>query len=74
MATDKQVAEMAAAVAHSARTSPLTRLRQAKKLRSDAGAEEISMEDVLGGGTQEGCRRRRQEAADEVPQVESQTF
>jgi hypothetical protein len=40
---------------------------------AEAGGEDISMEDVLGGGTKK-APAAAQDAADEVPQVESQTY
>jgi small subunit ribosomal protein S2 len=71
MATDKQSAELAAAVAQSAHDESAH--EAAGEAGLDAGAEEISMEDVLGGGTKK-VPAAEKEAADEVPQVESQTF
>jgi small subunit ribosomal protein S2 len=71
MATDKQTAELAAAAACSA-SSPEA-APAGEEAAADAGAEEISMEDVLGGGTKK-APAAAQDVADEVPQVESQTF
>jgi small subunit ribosomal protein S2 len=72
MATDKQSAELAAAVAQSAHDESAHEA-EGGEAGLDAGAEEISMEDVLGGGTKK-VPAAEKEAADEVPQVESQTF
>jgi len=69
MATDKQSAELAAAVAQSAHDESA----HEAEAELEAGAEDISMEDVLGGGTKKAPAAEK-EAADEVPQVESQTF
>jgi small subunit ribosomal protein S2 len=72
MATDKQSAELAAAAAYGAQEShaaPATGEEQA----AEATGEDISMEDVLGGGTKK-APAAAQDVADEVPQVESQTF
>jgi small subunit ribosomal protein S2 len=70
MATDKQTAELAAAAAYSASTEAA---HAADEPAADAGAEEISMEDVLGGGTKK-APAAAEDVADEVPQVESQTL
>jgi small subunit ribosomal protein S2 len=69
MATDKQTAELAAAAAYGAPSSE----RAGEEAAAEAGAEDISMEDVLGGGTKK-APATAQDAADEVPQVESQTL
>jgi small subunit ribosomal protein S2 len=71
MATDKQTAELAAAAAYSASNPEAA--PAGEEAAADAGAEEISMEDVLGGGTKK-APAAAQDVADEVPQVESQTF
>ena len=70
MATDKQTAELAAAAAYSANAEGA---RAAEEPAAEAGGEEISMEDVLGSGTKK-APAAAQDVADEVPQVESQTF
>jgi small subunit ribosomal protein S2 len=70
MATDKQTAELAAAAAYS---TPGSEAPPAGDEAAEAGAEDISMEDVLGGGTKK-APATAQDAADEVPQVESQTL
>jgi small subunit ribosomal protein S2 len=69
MATDKQTAELAAAAAYGAPASE----RAGEEPAAEAGGEDISMEDVLGGGTKK-APATAQDAADEVPQVESQTL
>ena len=69
MATDKQTAELAAAAAYGTSGSEHAAGEEAA---AEAGGEEISMEDVLGGGTKK-APATAQDAADEVPQVESQT-
>jgi len=72
MATDKQTAELAAAAAYS--TPGAERAPAAgEEASAEAGGEDISMEDVLGGGTKK-APAAAQDAADEVPQVESQTY
>jgi small subunit ribosomal protein S2 len=68
--TDKQSAELAAAAAY---TEPTHAAEQAPAAEAEAGSEDISMEDVLGGGTKK-APAAAQDVADEVPQVESQTF
>ena len=70
--TDKQTAEIASAVAYSAPPEE-TRSAETSEEASSEGAEDISMEDVLGGGTKKAPTPAKEEA-DEVPQVESQTF
>ena len=71
LATDKQSAELAAAAAYSAPRSE--NAPAGEESASDATGEDISMEDVLGGGTKK-APAAAQDAAEEVPQVESQTF
>ncbi len=71
MATDKQSAELAAAAAYSAPGSDSA--AGGEESASEATGEDISMEDVLGGGTKK-APAVAQDAAEEVPQVESQTF
>jgi small subunit ribosomal protein S2 len=74
LATDKQSAELAAAVAQSAHDASVHEAEAGEAgLDADASAEDISMEDVLGGGTKKAPAAEK-EVADEVPQVESQTF
>jgi small subunit ribosomal protein S2 len=71
MATDKQTAELAAAAAYG--TPGSASAPAGEQAAAEAGGEDISMEDVLGGGTKK-APATAQDAADEVPQVESQTF
>ena len=71
MATDKQTAELAAAAAYGASGSE--HAPAGEEAAGEAGSEDISMEDVLGGGTKK-APATAQDAADEVPQVESQTL
>jgi small subunit ribosomal protein S2 len=71
MATDKQTAELAAAAAYG--TPGSQPAASGEEGAAEAGVEDISMEDVLGGGTKK-APATAQDAADEVPQVESQTF
>jgi small subunit ribosomal protein S2 len=71
MATDKQTAELAAAAAYG--TSGSEHASAGEEGAAEAGGEDISMEDVLGGGTKK-APATAQDAADEVPQVESQTL
>jgi small subunit ribosomal protein S2 len=70
LATDKQTAELAAAASYS---EPTHAVEEAPAAEAEAGSEDISMEDVLGGGTKK-APAAAQDVADEVPQVESQTF
>jgi len=71
LATDKQTAELAAAAAYSAQDAGNT--PAGEEATAEAGAEDISMEDVLGGGTKK-VPATAEDAAEEVPQVESQTL
>jgi small subunit ribosomal protein S2 len=73
MATDKRDAELAA-VAHASNAADAARAGEGSLQASEeAGGEEISMEDVLGAGTRKAPAAAK-EVAEEVPQVESQTF
>src|SRR5205807_8601528 len=71
LATDKQSAELAAAADYSAPGSE--NAPAGEESASEPTGEDISMEDVLGGGTKK-APAAAQDAAEEVPQVESQTF
>ncbi len=71
LATDKQTAELAAAAAYSSQEPG--HAPAGEDATAEAGAEDISMEDVLGGGTKK-APATAQDAAEEVPQVESQTL
>ena len=73
LAADKQTAELAAmassgAAAEAAPAAPTTAVPA-----EEGGAEDISMEDVLGGGTKKAPAAAK-DAADEVSPVESQTL
>jgi small subunit ribosomal protein S2 len=73
MATDKRDAELAAVVSAS-NAAEAARASEPASESSDEGiGEEISMEDVLGAGTKKAPAAAK-EVAEEVPQVESQTF
>jgi len=71
--TDKQSAELAAPAAYGVPSETAPPAEPVEEPSADAGAEDISMEDVLGGGTKKAPTTAKEEA-DEVPQVESQTF
>jgi small subunit ribosomal protein S2 len=71
LATDKQTAELAAAAAYSEQEPG--HAPAGEEATTEAGAEDISMEDVLGGGAKK-APATAEDAADEVPQVESQTL
>jgi small subunit ribosomal protein S2 len=73
LATDKQSAELAAAAAYGTPRETAHVAEPIEEPAMDAGAEDISMEDVLGGGTKKAASATKEEV-DEVPQVESQTF
>jgi len=72
MATDKRDAELAAVVSAS-NAAEAARAGQDAESSEEASGEEISMEDVLGAGTKKAPAAAK-EVAEEVPQVESQTF
>jgi small subunit ribosomal protein S2 len=76
-ATDKQTAELAAA-AGAARQAEMAAQEAAAEggveiSAVESGAEDISMEDVLGSGTKKQPAAAK-EGSDEVPQVETQTY
>ena len=74
MATDKRDAELASAVSASS-AAEAAHGQEAELGASDEGTgEDISMEDVLGAGTRKAPATAKDEAAEEVPQVESQTL
>jgi len=74
MATDKRDAELASAVSASS-AAETAHGHQAELAAADDGTgEDISMEDVLGAGTRKAPATAKEEAAEEVPQVESQTL
>jgi small subunit ribosomal protein S2 len=76
-ATDKQTAELAAAAgaARQAEAAPAQAAAEGgiEISAPEAGAEDISMEDVLGGGTRKQPEAAKQ-GADEVPEVETQAY
>src|SRR5215470_9647791 len=57
LATDKQTAELAAAAAYS--TPGAEQAPAGEEAAAEAGGEDISMEDVLGGGTKKAPPRRK---------------
>jgi small subunit ribosomal protein S2 len=71
--SDKQAAEVAAGV-RSASEAPAegAEIRAEAEQGSDAGGEDVSMEDVLGAGTRKQPSATRDE--EEYPQVETQTY
>ena len=74
--TDKQSAELHTAVAASVSAESGQDTHAGEAIEAEAGeasGDDISMEDVLGGGTKKAPTPAKEEA-DEVPQVESQTF
>jgi small subunit ribosomal protein S2 len=73
LATDKQQHELATAVSASAAAESAPAHEASAETAAEPGGEDISMEDVLGGGTKK-APSAAQDVADEVPQVESQTF
>jgi len=70
LATDKQTAELAAAAAYSAQDAG--NAPAGEEATAEAGAEDISMEDVLGPGTRK--KAAAVDTADEAPEVEHQTY
>jgi len=74
MATDKRDAELAAAI-DAGNTAEAAHVggEQSAEAGEEATGEDISMEDVLGGGTKKAPAAAK-EAADEVSPVESQTL
>jgi len=77
--TDKQVADLAAA-AGAAQQAELAAAASAAQggididAAEDGGTEDISMEDVLGAGTRKQPAAAKESAAEDVPQVETQTY
>ena len=76
---DKQVADLAAAVrnepaAPSAPEGEVAVETPAGNGLAEAGAEDISMEDVLGAGARKLPAVAKEYAAEDVPQVETQTY
>jgi small subunit ribosomal protein S2 len=73
MATDKRDAELAAVVTANNAAEAARASVSASESSEEAIGEDISMEDVLGAGTKKAPAAAK-EVAEEVPQVESQTF
>jgi len=72
-ASDKQAAELSAAqYAASQVAAQGEGAAPPEGAQEGAGGEDISMEDVLGGGTRKRPEAAKEAAAEEVPQVESQ--
>jgi len=77
--TDKQVADLAAAAGAAQQAERDAAAREAEggvdiNAAEDAGAEDISMEDVLGVGTRKQPAAAKDSVAEDVPQVETQTY
>ena len=77
--TDKQVADLAAAAGAAQQAERDAAAREASgevdlQATEDAGAEDISMEDVLGAGTRKQPAAAKESVAEDVPQVETQTY
>jgi small subunit ribosomal protein S2 len=77
--TDKQVADLAAAAGAAQQKELAAAARAAEGVGidisasdDDAGAEDISMEDVLGAGTRKQPAAARESVAEDIPQVETQ--
>jgi len=77
--TDKQVADLAAAAGAAQQKELAAAARAAEGVGieisasdDDAGAEDISMEDVLGAGTRKQPAAARDSVAEDIPQVETQ--
>jgi small subunit ribosomal protein S2 len=72
-ASDKQEAELSAAqYAASQAAAPGEGAASVEGAQEGAGGEDISMEDVLGGSARKRPEAAKEQAAEEVPQVESQ--
>ena len=73
---DKQSAELAAGVARQAElaASEAPAEGSADITASDSSTEDISMEDVLGAGTRRKAAAAKEEAGEDVPQVETQAY
>jgi small subunit ribosomal protein S2 len=73
--TDKQAAEMAAAVYQEPAAPAAEAAGEAtSETAGEAGAEDISMEDVLGAGTRKQPAPANPSVDEDVPQVETQTY
>jgi small subunit ribosomal protein S2 len=73
LAADKQTAELAEMANAGVAAEAAPAAQAAAETADEAGAEDISMEDVLGGGTKKAPAAAK-DAADEVSPVESQTL
>jgi len=72
---DKQTAELAAGVARQAGLAASEAPAEGSPdVGGDAAAEDISMEDVLGAGTRRKAAAAKEEAGEDVPQVETQAY
>jgi len=77
--SDKQAAELAAAVYSAPPESASTGEAVAAEISAsygsaETGAEDISMEDVLGSGTRKQPDVAKESAGEDVPEVETQTY
>jgi small subunit ribosomal protein S2 len=72
---DKQTAELAAGVARQAELAASEAPAEGSPdVGGDSSAEDISMEDVLGTGTRRKAAAAKEEAGEDVPQVETQAY
>jgi len=72
---DKQTAELAAGVALQAELAASEAPAEGSPdVGGDSSAEDISMEDVLGAGTRRKAAAAKEEAGEDVPQVETQAY
>jgi len=72
---DKQTAELAAGVARQAElVASEAPAEGSPDVGGDSSAEDISMEDVLGAGTRRKAAAAKEEAGEDVPQVETQAY
>ena len=70
--SDKQAADLAAAVYAEPAAAPAG--EAAPETAADATGEDISMEDVLGGGVRKQPAAAKETVDEDVPQVETQTY
>jgi len=70
--TDKQAADLAAAVYAEPVAAPAA--EAASEVAGEAGAEDISMEEVLGSGVRKQPAAAKEVVDEDVPQVETQTY
>jgi small subunit ribosomal protein S2 len=72
---DKQSAELAAGVARQAELAASEATEGSPDVAGeDSSTEDISMEDVLGAGTRRKAAAAKEEAGEDVPQVETQAY